>query len=1144
MSAPSPCSLTVLHAHNGRRLAKAFSVATNGMVRKDDFDCAKWFTVETRSVASIDDLHAVLRSLESNPHACVIRGALREGVDPQPLRRRKNGATAPFEEVPREWLMLDIDGTLRLPPGMSILDDPEAAAQHVVEAVACCAPELEDTTAAVQFSSSAALDEVQQAEESIGLPPRWRGVIKPGVSAHVWFWLTEAIGEAELSRWIEAVKAHGLTCDGRMGNTVQPHYTAAPVFNAPLRDPLAGRRTALVRGLQDAATLRVPAPRKWRRSDNGEGARTAHAGRGYAGYLDDIGGPDGFRAPIMRAVASFVATNWPCVDVAALKSDLRARILAADPSPRPMEQIERYASDAHLDDMIAWALRQETEKRARQQAEAERPIDPTFPDRGVTLEEGQRLAAQALAWFQEKLRAGEAPELLVRMTVGGGKSEAAVVGINDLGEAARVGGREGTPYYAVPRHDLGDEMLARLRWAHPGLKFAVWRGMDQPDPDAPAGSGVAMCRDRELSSAAQAAYQSATAACSVCEAQSVCGYPAQRRLAPDVWVVPHNLLFQQKPAELPKPAVIIVDESFIGAAVRGMDVRHPVQLAVSALSDDRTGPVTGLTRERLLFLRKRARDAISQQQDDGGLLRGPFMERGFATESLGHTLTDTVSEWLALEWAAKPIVKVSDGMDRGAAVAAFEAAREQGFTALRPALAQYVRTMLEADTTRAVNVTLHHNAPLGRDQGTGDVVRFQWREPFAAWASEAPKLFLDATAHENVVRIWAPSLAVCDIEITAPHQYARQIIGAQFGRSRFTSHPRNVRRLADLVVTELASTSGAVLVIAQAVVEGLLRKELKRRFRGVPPRLHLAHFGAVTGLDRWREVDRIIVVGRPATNRIDGEWLAEVLKGAPVEMVADGEAARWPTVEAGIRMRDGTGCLVRQPRHPDPIVEAMRWSVTEGAVLQAIGRARGVRRSADRPVHLTLMGELALPLTVDEVVPWDSAQPDRLDVAAAEAALAGRALPLAPADLYRVRPDLWPSEQAVEKDLQRRKGGQTLMGGIYKGLSPLSGQRATRYRKQGGRGTPAVALVPKEGAQAALEAALGPLSFFEPVAPAAPAQPRESVRQGPMPTTGHGTADPPRPKPPSQLPSPRASLETGSASCRSMSRQGDPPHRR
>ena len=113
---------------------------------------------------------------------------------------------------------------------------------------------------------------------------------------------------------------------------------------------------------------------------------------------------------------------------------------------------------------------------------------------------------------------------------------------------------------------------------------------------------------------------------------------------------------------------------------------------------------------------------------------------------------------------------------------------------------------------------------------------------------------------------------------------------------------------------------------------------------------------------------------------------------------------------------------MRQPQHPDPLAEAVRWSISEGAVLQAIGRARGVRRGADRPVHVTVLAAMALPVTVHEVATWEAVQPDRLEVAAAEAALNNRALPLAPADLQAARPDLWGTPKAAERDLERREG--------------------------------------------------------------------------------------------------------------------------
>ena len=148
---------------------------------------------------------------------------------------------------------------------------------------------------------------------------------------------------------------------------------------------------------------------------------------------------------------------------------------------------------------------------------------------------------------------------------------------------------------------------------------------------------------------------------------------------------------------------------------------------------------------------------------------------------------------------------------------------------------------------------------------------------------------------------------------------------------------------------------------------------------------------------------------------------------------------------------------------------------------------------------VTLLAELALPLTVNEVLSWDDAQPGRLLTAAAEASIAGRALPLAPVDLVLARPDLFPTAAAAEHVLKREKGGQTLIKDYYKRLAPLSGLSPARYRKVGGRGSLALALVPRTGGREALEAIIGPLSAYEPPA-TEQAEPQPRARPAPEPT--------------------------------------------
>ena len=354
--------------------------------------------------------------------------------------------------------------------------------------------------------------------------------------------------------------------------------------------------------------------------------------------------------------------------------------------------------------------------------------------------------------------------------------------------------------------------------------------MEQEDPDRP---GDTMCLDLELPRAAAEAGLPRTTPCGACPLRLECGYRGQVLGGADVVLAAHQLAFGQKPGVLPDAAVLVMDEAFYGAAMKGLDALPRIEMPLSDLLDDRTGAVTGADRDRLLSLRRLAFRAL-EGHGEGGLLREAFAAAGMTAQD--------AEEWMDLEWRMKPEVHLdADGMMRGAILARLREAKSAGFHKLRPTLARYVRELLEGEAARSVNVEV---AP------GGAALRFAWREEFAAWAEDAPKLFLDGTTHPDLVRVWAPYPEVVEVEVAAPHQRVRQV-PREFGRSFFVGKPENVRRLADLVVVELARAEGDVLVVAQQAVVELLREALLPRFasRELPERLHLAHHGALTGLN-------------------------------------------------------------------------------------------------------------------------------------------------------------------------------------------------------------------------------------------------------------------------------------------------------
>jgi hypothetical protein len=133
---------------------------------------------------------------------------------------------------------------------------------------------------------------------------------------------------------------------------------------------------------------------------------------------------------------------------------------------------------------------------------------------------------------------------------------------------------------AVPRHRLGDEIVIALA-EQQGVRARVYRGREADDPDS---RGCQMCREYERATEIEGALgnvgrQACRNGTAECESHRVCGYQAQRLAKPQVWIVPHQLLFRQRPDFIPQPDSLAIDESFWNASLHGVDRPYPVLLS-------------------------------------------------------------------------------------------------------------------------------------------------------------------------------------------------------------------------------------------------------------------------------------------------------------------------------------------------------------------------------------------------------------------------------------------------------------------------------------------------------------------------------------------------------------------------------------
>ena len=58
-------------------------------------------------------------------------------------------------------------------------------------------------------------------------------------------------------------------------------------------------------------------------------------------------------------------------------------------------------------------------------------------------------------------------------------------------------------------------------------------------------------------------------------------------------------------------------------------------------------------------------------------------------------------------------------------------------------------------------------------------------------------------------------------------------------------------------------------------------KDIENDFAGIEG-VEVAHFGAIEGIDRWRDVDVVVIIGRPLPRPDDIERMAAAITGQPV----------------------------------------------------------------------------------------------------------------------------------------------------------------------------------------------------------------------------------------------------------------------
>jgi putative DNA primase/helicase len=204
------------------------------------YDNAKYFIHKEVPVENIGALSELLEVLERDARACVIRGGYvghdkAAEADPEFKRGNVRRIADLFDDAPHHWVLVEIDNFEPL------CSDP------VVQPVLAIDEYI--TTSLPDCFHGAAYH--WQLSNSAG---HAKNVGK--LKAHVWFWLATPYTSEQLKAW---ATAFGIDLDKSVFNVVQIHYTAAPVMDEYVIDPVKVRSGFVPGLLGDEVALEIDA---------------------------------------------------------------------------------------------------------------------------------------------------------------------------------------------------------------------------------------------------------------------------------------------------------------------------------------------------------------------------------------------------------------------------------------------------------------------------------------------------------------------------------------------------------------------------------------------------------------------------------------------------------------------------------------------------------------------------------------------------------------------------------------------------------------------------------------------------------------------------------------------------------------------
>ncbi len=668
-------------------------------------------------------------------------------------------------------------------------------------------------------------------------------------------------------------------------------------------------------------------------------------------------------------------------------------------------------------------------------------------------------------WMREPDNEGATaapPRLGLRATVGLGKSTITRAVLPEMQRNLKQAGRPHRVLFVTPSHALAEE--AAETWRAVGQNVAVLRGYERTDP----ATGAPMCRDIDAVRIAIQGGEKVPPTCCKRTLENKCrffqGCLRKRNEVDvqhaDIVLAPYDVLFLPGTSGLQDLALVVVDEGCWQRAYE-VDASFTTENLRTALLSGRSsghlGKVAQASMNANEAARRRRLIEAFEANPPGALRLSSLRDAGLTQEDCVEAVGFEARrlEGIGLRPAA-------DGATRNRAAAI--AARNDEARRLRRLWHRLERLFAEeVETAPDIQV-------LPPDPESGNrSIRIARRFELADTVAGLPILHLDATLRPRLAQAILPGMSCETIEAAAPHMHLTLVQG-RFSKSAICPESaateddaRARQRRLDEVVTHV-DWRARVMAPGRTLI--ITHKSIETAFSGLPG-VDVAHFNAIAGLDAYKDVAQLIVIGRP----LPGSAALDIIAGGLFGEHIDGE---YENKLIGLPMRSGKTASIRAIRHSNKTGELLRAAICDDEILQAIGRGRGVNRTAQTPLQVIVMADVALPLPHDRILHWEIERPDILQ----KMLLAGIATD-SPGDAAALHPELFGNEKQAQKALERDGFKRQSPIGTYKEMS----LKSAAYRRPGrGRGWQRAWWIDGDvdAARKTLETAMGPLAEWRP----------------------------------------------------------------